>query len=83
MADDTDRASELEEIERQSALAAMNLPSRTGSHRFASVAFYSIECEKCGAPIGVERLNALPDATLCIDCANLAERRNRAFASRQ
>lgn len=78
MADDADRASELEEIERQSALDAMNLPSRS-AHEFASVAFYSIECEKCGAPIGAARLDALPNATLCIDCAQLAERRRRAF----
>jgi DnaK suppressor protein len=26
-------------------------------------------CERCGAPIGAERLAALPAATRCIDCA--------------
>jgi DnaK suppressor protein len=25
-------------------------------------------CERCGRPIGAERLDALPWATLCIDC---------------
>ncbi len=31
-------------------------------------------CENCGKPIGVERLEALPWATLCIDCKRKAER---------
>lgn len=26
-------------------------------------------CERCGQPIGLERLDALPWAILCIDCA--------------
>ena len=32
-------------------------------------------CENCGQPIGIERLEAMPWATLCIDCKRLAERR--------
>lgn len=28
-------------------------------------------CERCGKPIGAERLDALPSATLCIDCKSL------------
>lgn len=31
-------------------------------------------CVACGAPIGDERLNALPDATQCIDCARMVGR---------
>ena len=31
-------------------------------------------CERCGKPIGVERLRALPWATLCIDDQRLADR---------
>lgn len=27
-------------------------------------------CSNCGQPIGQQRLNALPEAELCIDCAN-------------
>ena len=32
-------------------------------------------CERCGNPISVERLDALPWAILCIDCARLGEGR--------
>jgi DnaK suppressor protein len=32
-------------------------------------------CERCGNPIAVERLEALPWAILCIDCARLGEGR--------
>jgi RNA polymerase-binding protein DksA len=28
-------------------------------------------CERCGRPIGIDRLNARPTAELCIDCARL------------
>jgi RNA polymerase-binding transcription factor len=28
-------------------------------------------CERCGNPIGAERLEAIPWATLCIDCQKL------------
>jgi RNA polymerase-binding protein DksA len=32
-------------------------------------------CENCGRPIDVERLEAMPWVTLCIDCKREAERR--------
>jgi RNA polymerase-binding protein DksA len=31
-------------------------------------------CTRCGKPIGEERLDAMPYATLCIDCKRLEER---------
>lgn len=31
-------------------------------------------CARCGQPIGEERLEAVPYATLCIDCKRLEER---------
>lgn len=31
-------------------------------------------CEECGEPIGLKRLEALPGITLCISCAEQAER---------
>jgi DnaK suppressor protein len=31
-------------------------------------------CARCGKPIGEERLEAMPYATLCIDCKRLEER---------
>lgn len=33
-------------------------------------------CIDCGEEIGAARLAALPSATLCIDCANYADRKN-------
>ncbi len=35
------------------------------------------KCEECGDPIGLERLRALPFATLCIDCKKEQEKRGR------
>lgn len=34
-------------------------------------------CEQCGRPIAPERLQALPEATLCIDCQRAREARSR------
>jgi len=31
-------------------------------------------CQRCGQPIGAERLEALPYVTLCIDCKRIEER---------
>lgn len=37
-------------------------------------------CDNCGAEIGLERLEARPTATLCIDCKELDEIRERQMA---
>lgn len=37
-------------------------------------------CEACGVEIGIRRLEARPTATLCIDCKNLAEIKERQMA---
>jgi len=34
-------------------------------------------CESCGVEIGLKRLEARPTATLCIDCKELEERREK------
>ena len=34
-------------------------------------------CEGCGEPIDPDRLEALPEATLCVNCKSLAERNLR------
>ena len=34
-------------------------------------------CDRCGGPIGAERLEALPWAILCIDCKRQSERPRR------
>lgn len=35
------------------------------------------KCEECGQQISLERLKALPFATLCVDCKKDAERKSR------
>jgi DnaK suppressor protein len=37
-------------------------------------------CESCGIEIGLDRLQARPTATLCIDCKTLEEIRERQVA---
>jgi DnaK suppressor protein len=37
-------------------------------------------CEKCGVEIGIQRLEARPTATLCIDCKTLDEIREKQLA---
>lgn len=37
-------------------------------------------CEDCGGPIGVERLEALPEATHCIECQKSKERHLRSIS---
>jgi DnaK suppressor protein len=39
-------------------------------------------CEDCGGKIAVERLNALPYTSCCIDCARAAEKRGSSGFSR-
>ena len=36
-------------------------------------------CEKCGVEISLERLNARPTATQCIDCKTVAEKTNHSL----
>lgn len=36
-------------------------------------------CERCGNPIGAERLEALPSATFCIDCKAIVDKQTRRF----
>ena len=40
-------------------------------------------CEECGAPIGAERLEAVPWAARCVRCESAAGRRASSAASRQ
>jgi DnaK suppressor protein len=37
-------------------------------------------CNSCGVEIGLKRLEARPTATLCIDCKELEERREKQMA---
>ena len=38
-------------------------------------------CEKCGKPIPFERLQIMPETTLCVNCASERERGLRRYAS--
>lgn len=69
MTDEFDRASELEEKERESAIARQRKKTRKGpalSH-----------CEDCGDEIPKERLAAAPGCRRCIECQTLSERQER------
>jgi DnaK suppressor protein len=49
---------------------------RQVNHALAKIADGTYgSCESCGKPIARARLDALPEATLCIDCKVAAERR--------
>jgi DnaK suppressor protein len=36
------------------------------------------DCEECGEPIGMKRLEAIPGVTICISCAEELELQTRA-----
>jgi RNA polymerase-binding transcription factor DksA len=38
-----------------------------------------VDCVRCGEPIGLGRLKAAIQNTICIDCARLAEKSTRRF----
>lgn len=73
MTDDFDRAQEVEQRDRDLAIAA-HAASRSeriqqGNRR--------PDCIDCGAPIGKKRLRAVPETNHCIDCASEAELKAR------
>lgn len=41
------------------------------------------QCERCGRPIGLERLEAMPEATLCMDCKTQEEEHTAAGRRRE
>jgi CBS domain-containing protein/RNA polymerase-binding transcription factor DksA len=62
----------LEEIEGLDALAARRLHAIDRALDRAAQGRLSV-CERCGGPIPVTRLRALPGTTLCVTCARAAE----------
>jgi RNA polymerase-binding protein DksA len=64
---DRELDSTLEETEEQ------HLSHIEGALNRIEAGTYGI-CTNCGRPIGVERLEAMPWVTLCIDCKRKAER---------
>jgi len=82
LADPNDRASQEEEF-------AVELRARERERRLIAKIDEAVRqldsgeygyCEDCGEPIGIRRLEARPTATLCVDCKELQERRERQWA---
>ncbi|HQR02606.1 MAG: RNA polymerase-binding protein DksA [Proteobacteria bacterium] len=81
-ADPNDRASQESDI-------ALELRNRDRERRLIKKVDESVArietkdygyCDNCGVEIGLKRLEARPTATLCIDCKELEERRERQIA---
>jgi len=71
-ADPNDRASQESDI-------ALELRNRDRERKLIKKVEYGY-CDSCGVEIGLKRLEARPTATLCIDCKELEERRERQMA---
>ncbi|MCL1618350.1 TraR/DksA C4-type zinc finger protein [Ralstonia pseudosolanacearum] len=67
-ADIFDRASELEERQREEAIARVRAVCHSGKPSRKA-------CLDCDAPIPEARRQAVPGCTLCIDCASQREKR--------
>lgn len=65
MSDITDKASELEEIERQAAISRIVRYSGESAQ----------DCTDCGLAIASQRQLAVPGCQLCTECAGYAEAR--------
>ena len=81
MAEPSADEADLDAYEREKTLALIQtLERKLGSidHalRLARNGTYGI-CESCGERIDPARLEILPEATLCLNCQRLKERRNR------
>lgn len=63
-----DSASEVEELQRNAALAA---------HRINWLAVSAVRCKCCDEELPEARRIAYPGCTMCVDCQADAERRNR------
>lgn len=63
-----DSASEVEELQRNAALAA---------HRINRLAVSAVRCSDCDEELPEARRIAYPGCTMCVDCQADAERRNR------
>lgn len=63
-----DSASEVEELQRNAALAA---------HRINRLAVSAVRCKCCDEELPQARRIAYPGCTMCVDCQADAEKRNR------
>jgi phage/conjugal plasmid C-4 type zinc finger TraR family protein len=65
--DEVDQAQALEEAQRQDALRRLRPP------RAANRKVRPRDCVRCGDPIPLRRLRAVPDTEHCIDCQAAVE----------
>jgi DnaK suppressor protein len=68
-------------VEREKAVALLQglqrrMEAIDHALRHAQEGTYGI-CERCGLPIDPARLEAVPEATLCVQCKAIVERQNR------
>lgn len=68
MADIIDSASEVEELQRNAALAA---------HRINRLAVSAMRCIQCDEELPEARRIAYPGCTMCVSCQEDEEKRNR------
>jgi len=77
MTDTVDRACELEQKQREQALAAakqpVEQPNELEGHRY---------CLDCDIELSVKRLVANPNAVRCVDCQTLHEHQQKQFRGR-
>ena len=71
MTDQFDRASEIEEAQREDALQAQ---ARRAGLDGKTIADSAEECQMCGEPIPELRRQAVPGVTTCIECQRFSER---------
>ena len=68
MADFADDASAVEELQRNAALSA---------HRINRDAVSAVKCEECGDRLPEARRKAYPGCTMCVECAEENEIKNK------
>jgi DnaK suppressor protein len=76
-ADSAEQATELEDdqvLEGQEALLAREIAMVEAALKRVADGSYG-ECTRCGGPVGGKRLEAYPEAALCISCAREVENR--------
>lgn len=76
MTDLYDRATEVEEAQREDALAAQQRRAHLGEPRDWRT-LSARRCVACGTPIPEARRKALPGVDECVDCASLRQQRER------
>lgn len=71
MTDQFDRATEIEEAQREDALQAQ---ARRAGLAGKTVADSATDCAMCGDPIAEPRRHAVPGVQTCVECQTMVER---------